>query len=248
MKTSHALVLPALILLVAAGCASGSNEAQNAMKQQESRLAGLVEQVDRNAAAARENKSEIAALSEQISALESRLATTAAEEQAVNQEIKENLSFMNDQLLRLDSSMKTKSPGAPPSAANVFKPGGFAVDSAYKGALDEYYAKRYESAISGFTEVLTVSPQSPLADNAQYWIGECYFAMRNYPKALEAFLKVFNFPKSNKHADAHLKIGLTHLRMENATAGREELQAVTQNYPGTAAAKIAAQELAKLGE
>jgi tol-pal system protein YbgF len=155
---------------------------------------------------------------------------------------------MNDQILRLDSSIRTKRPAPRPEAASVFKPGGFDVKASYNGALDEYYARRYESALNSFTELLTVAPTHTLADNAQYWIGECYYGMGNYQKALEAFLKVFDFPKSNKLADAHLKVGLTYVRMGNTDSAKEELKAVFQNYPGTDAATIAAQQLKKLGE
>ena len=135
-----------------------------------------------------------------------------------------------------------------PAAANVFKPDGFDITASYKGALNEYNSKQYESAIRGFTEVLTVAPQSDLADNAQYWIGECYYGMGNDEKALEAFYKVMNYPESNKISDSHYKIGKTHLRMGNTDSAEKELKAVVQNYPGTSAAKFATRDLEKLGE
>ena len=144
--------------------------------------------------------------------------------------------------------MRSKRPAPRPAAASAFKPGGFDITASYKGALSEYNSRQYESAIRGFTEVLTVAPQSDLADNAQYWIGECYYGMGNDEKALEAFYKVLDYPESNKLSDSHYKIGKTYLRMGNTESAKEELEAVVQNYPGTSAANFAAGDLKKMGE
>jgi len=249
MRTVWKSCIPIVIALIAIGCASSKKMTpEQVAKQQEARINGILEQVDKNAAEIRESKETLVEISKRLDNLEGRLSTNLTEQSASVQEIKENLAFMNDQILRLDNSIRTTRPVQRPGAASVFKPGGFDVASSYKGALGEYHARRYESAISGFTEILTVAPDNDLADNAQYWIGESYYAIGNYAKALEAFLKVFDFPKSNKLSDAHLKIGLTHLKLGNTDAAKEELRAVVRNYPGTSAANFAADQLKKLGE
>ncbi|MFC1693326.1 tol-pal system protein YbgF [Candidatus Latescibacterota bacterium] len=243
-------VMLLLITVIGSGCAASGKQSPSvtAAERQQTRENQLVEQVDRNAATIRENKSALAEINQKLNDLESRINTTGTDQNASTQEIKENISFLNDQILRLDNSVRTKRPVPKPQSASVFKPGGFDIDSSYKGALNEYYAKRYESAINGFNEILTVASSSPLADNAQYWMGECYYSMGNFKKALEVFIKVFDFPESNKLPDSHLKIGITHLRLGNETAAKEELQAVVKNYPGTSAATKAAQQLRTLGE
>ena len=250
MRTVCTYLVPVLVAVVtAAGCASsGKQTPPTAVDQQNQRINQMLEQVDRNAAAIREAREEMDQISERLADIEKKINTSLTDQSASVQEIKENLSFMNDQILRLDSSMRSSRPAPRPAAASVFKPGGFDANVSYKGALDEYYARRYESAISGFTELLTVAPTHDLADNAQYWIGESYYAMGNYAKALEAFHKVFDFPKSNKLSDAHFKIGLTHLKMGNTDAAREEFRAVVQNYPNTSASRYATENLKKLGE
>ena len=130
------------------------------------RMSAILEQVDSNAATILENKNELAEISRRLNDLESKSTVTMTDNNATVQEIRENLTFMNDQILRLDSSMRTQRPSASrPGPASVFKPGGFDVNASYKGSLDEYYSRRYESAISGFTELLTVAPNNSLADN-----------------------------------------------------------------------------------
>ena len=249
MRTVLKCVVPVLMAVVAVGCASsGKQKPVTAVDKQTTRINQMLEQVDKNAASIRETKNELAALSKRLADIENKINTNVMDQGASVQEIKENLSFMNDQILRLDSSMRSKRPIERPPAASVFKPGGFDAMTAYKGALDEYYARRYESAISGFTELLTVAPNHDLADNAQYWIGESYYAIGSFAKALEAFHKVFDHEKSNKLSDAHFKIALTHVRLGDTDAAKEEFKAVIQNYPGTSAAKYAADQLKKLGE
>ncbi len=248
MRNMWAFVIPLVLLVLSSGCAMSRKTLPVEIEdQQQIKFNQILEQVDRNAAAIRETKSGFTELSRQFEMMENKLNTMLTENNAVIQEITESISFMNDQILRLDNSIQTRRPVSKPKAASVFKPGGFDVGASYKGALEEYYSKRYESAISGFTEVLTVTPQNPLADNAQYWIGECYYGMGNYERALDAFYKVLNFPESNKLSDTHYKIGKTYLMMGNTDSAKEELEAVIQNYPGTSASNYAAQELKKMG-
>jgi len=248
MKTLWKCVMPMLIVIICYGCASSGKKtpAVNVEEQQKSRMNEMMEQVDRNAQTIRENRDELSVISQRLTDLENKINTIITDNSATTQEIKENLAFMNEQILRIDNSIRSKRPLPRPAAANVFKPDGFDITASYKGALNEYNSKQYESAIRGFTEVLTVAPQSDLADNAQYWIGECYYGMGNDEKALEAFYKVMNYPESNKIPDSHYKIGKTHLRMGNTDSAEKELKAVVQNYPGTSAAKFAARDLGKL--
>lgn len=249
MRSAGTYLIPIFVAAIVTGCAtSGKQTAPSAIDQQNARINQMLEQVDRNAATLRETQARMNDLSQRLTDIESRINTSLTDQSASVQEIKENLSFMNDQILRLDSSMRTRRPAPAPAAASVFKPGGFDAAVSYKGALDEYYARRYESAISGFTELLTVAPTHDLADNAQYWIGESYYAMGNFAKAMEAFHKVFDFPKSNKLSDAHFKVGQTYLRQGNTDAAKQEFRSVVQNYPGTSAAQYAADNLRKLGE
>lgn len=250
MKSVNWYVIPAMIAIIATGCsASGNKTVPSALDQQNTRINQILEQVDRNAAAVRDAQAQLNELSQRLSELENKINTTMTDQSASVQEIKENIAFMNDQILRLDNSMRAPRPVAPkPSAPSAFKPGGFDASVSYKGALDEYYARRFESAITGFTELLTVAPNHDLADNAQYWIGECYYSMGSFAKALDAFTKVFDYPKSNKLPDAHLKIALTQLKLGNTDAARQEFRAVVQNYPGTSAAQYATENLSKMGE
>lgn len=56
----------------------------------------------------------------------------------------------------------------------------------------------YEAAIDEFEQVINLAPKSEIALNAQYWIGQSYFEMRQYDAALLAFQKVLDdYPTSS---------------------------------------------------
>jgi len=249
MKSLLKFSITILIVILAANCSSGRlAKIEDANSQQQEIQKDLVERSDSNAASIRETKNDLAQIAQRLTAIENRISTSQTDESASIQEIRETLVFLSDQLSRLDKSVQTRTPRPIPKGASVFKPGGFNISSSYNTALSNYKVKQYEAAISGFKELLTVAPTSSLADNAQYWIGECYDALGNYDQALTALGKVFDYPKSNKLSDAHVKIGLIYIKMGRNDPAKEELKAVIDNYPGTNAASIAASKLKSLGE
>ena len=96
-----------------------------------------------------------------------------------------------------------------------------------------------------FQEFLRTYPQSQLADNAQYWLGERRItSTRDYDNAASAFRAVGEqYPQSRKAPDALLKLGLTQIDQKKLTDARATLKQVVQRYPGTDAAKLAASRL-----
>ena len=77
------------------------------------------------------------------------------------------------------------------------------IEEIYGQALAQYYERRYAEAILGFQQVLDYKPFHPLQDNAQYWIGECYYGLGEYERALSAFERAETlFPEGNKRLHA----------------------------------------------
>jgi tol-pal system protein YbgF len=117
----------------------------------------------------------------------------------------------------------------------------------YTQSFDALKAGSYSIAITGFKDFLKSYPQSSLADNAQYWLGEAYYVNHDYDSAAEAFRTVLKkWPDARKAPDALLKLGYTQLEQKQFGAARSTLAAVTQRYPGTEAAKLAADRLRRM--
>lgn len=143
--------------------------------------------------------------------------------------------------------------GNPGAAAAAASPaGGLPLPSGddranYQAAFDLLKDGKYPEAISAFKNFLTTFPNSPLADNAQYWLGEAHYVTRRYADALRDFRTVVEkYPDSRKIPDALLKIGYCNYELKNWGESRSALSQVVQRFGDTTAARLASQRLAKL--
>jgi tol-pal system protein YbgF len=107
----------------------------------------------------------------------------------------------------------------------------------------------YQQAATRFRDFIAKNPNSPLIDNAQYWIGEAAYVTRDFRTALEEFGKVVtNHPQSPKVPDALLKIGYTHYELAAYDRAREALNQVVARYPNTVVAKSAQLRLERIAK
>jgi tol-pal system protein YbgF len=116
----------------------------------------------------------------------------------------------------------------------------------YDAAFELMKQGLYDRAVKAFRAFLAKYPDSGLADNAQYWIAEGNYVLRNYKLALEEFTKVVNAPQSPKAPDALLKIGYVHYELGAYDKARKTLGEVQERYPGTGVARLAAVRLDKM--
>lgn len=143
---------------------------------------------------------------------------------------------------------------APPPAATVAAPSaataaasGSPDEALYQKSLNHLYQGRIDDAIKGFKSFLKQFPTSPLASNAQYWMGDAYYQKTDFETAMASFRKVLkDYPSSNKAADAMAKVGYCQYELQQWKSARETFNAVLQKYPGTGAAKVAAEGLQRL--
>ena len=108
----------------------------------------------------------------------------------------------------------------------------------YAAALATYRAREHGQAVIEFKDFIAKYPKHPLAGNAQYWIGEAYWAQRDYRQALVEFEKVSEYGPG-KAPDALVKIGLCHARLREVTRAQQAWQRVIREYPRSEAAGLA---------
>lgn len=112
--------------------------------------------------------------------------------------------------------------------------------TAYQQAFTHLKELRYAEAAESFYAFLETYPDSLLAGNAEYWLGESYYVTRNYDVALESFQRLLEkYPDSKKVPDAWLKIGYTYYEMGDFHKAADILDRVKQQYPDTTLAKLA---------
>lgn len=117
----------------------------------------------------------------------------------------------------------------------------------YDAAFNLLKQGYYERAAKSFSEFIQKYPRSGLADNAQYWVGEASYVVRNFRVALDEFQKVLTkYPSSPKISDALLKMGYCYYELGAFDKARETLTQVMTRFPNTTVAKSAEIRLAKM--
>jgi tol-pal system protein YbgF len=139
-------------------------------------------------------------------------------------------------------------PGA--AAAGTAAAAGRSVEPAqlYNTAYEDYLRGNFDLAIQGFQEYAKRFPTTDLADNALYWIGECYYSKKAYKEAIDSFTQLLNtYKTSDKAAAALLKKGLAYLELGDRSQAVINLQYVLYEHPGSKEADLARSKLASLG-
>ena len=118
---------------------------------------------------------------------------------------------------------------------------------AYQAALSALKAGAYNDAIKAFQEFLISYPQSDYAANAQYWMAEAYYVLKNFDTAATQFNKVITtYPNSSKVADAYLKVGFSYYELSKWDQAQKILEKVLKDYPTSTAARLADRRLQKM--
>ena len=118
---------------------------------------------------------------------------------------------------------------------------------AYDRALALYREGKFEEAIEGFQAFLRDYPKSDRADNAQFWVGECYMNLKQYEKAILAYQEVIKkYPQGNKVPNALLRQAMAFLEIKDNTSSKLLLRKIIKNYPRSSEAEIARRKLATL--
>jgi tol-pal system protein YbgF len=116
----------------------------------------------------------------------------------------------------------------------------------YDRVLEYYKDGQYEKAIAGFQNFVKSYPQSDLADNAHFWIGECHRATKNYEEAILAYQKVINgYPKGNKVPAAMLQQAFAFEKINDKTTANLVFKKLVKNFPQTREAEIASKRLSQ---
>lgn len=114
----------------------------------------------------------------------------------------------------------------------------------YDSAYGHFEKEEYGQAILEFEEYVANYAETELADNAQYWIGECYYAQKDYRQAIREFSKVEkNFPEGNKVPAAKLKKGLAYRENGNHEEAVKELNDLIREFPDSEEVVLAREKL-----
>lgn len=126
----------------------------------------------------------------------------------------------------------TPPPGAQTAAAPPATLADGPPEEQYNRAFGLLTALDYPAAEGAFKAFLVRHPNHELAANAQYWLGETYYARNNYAEAANAFLVGYQkYPKGTKAADNLLKLGLSLAGLGSTKEACSALGELATAYP-----------------
>jgi tol-pal system protein YbgF len=139
-------------------------------------------------------------------------------------------------------------PPVTPAPAPLPSTAGLSPTRMFETAKADYAAGQWTLAVTGFEQFLRAFPKSENSDDAQFYIGETYFAQGKFPDAIGAYnLVIQNYPGANAVPDAYYKRGLAQERLGQIDAARNSWETVTKTYPDSDAGRLAKQNLDRLG-
>ncbi len=121
-------------------------------------------------------------------------------------------------------------------------------DVLYNNALRDYNGGKNDLATQEFSDYIKFYPNTDLAGNCYFYLGEIQFRGANYQAAVQSYDQVLqNFPSGNKAASAQLKKGFALIELGKQDDGTTELKHLIQRYPHSPEALQARERLRKLG-
>jgi tol-pal system protein YbgF len=131
-----------------------------------------------------------------------------------------------------------------PRIATRSEPVNDAANNDYRAAVELVKAGKIDDAVAALRTFLKTYPRNDYADNAQYWLGEAYYAQKDYQHALVEFrATIETYPRGNKVPDALLKVGYCYQALGQTEKARAVLEQVVNLYPKTEPAALAAKRL-----
>ncbi len=114
----------------------------------------------------------------------------------------------------------------------------------YRAAVELVKSGSKDEAVTALRKFLGEHPRHEYADNAQYWLGEAFYAAKDYKNALVEFrATIETYPRGNKVPDALLKVGYCYAALGQTEKARAVLEQVVNLYPRSEPAALAAKRL-----
>lgn len=158
----------------------------------------------------------------------------------------EQLKLREDELRELGKGIQYH-PVLPPEGSEMAAAENEAVRRDYEAGWRSLEKRDYRSAIARFKEFQKKNPKSSLAVNAQYWIGESHYALREFDHAVVEFDAVRSrYPEGAKSPAALLKQAYAFAELGENLNARLLLQEIVEKHAQTPEATQAKQKLKSL--
>jgi tol-pal system protein YbgF len=239
----------------------------NAQRQSLADRVGALEQQAQNNQSNMDMLNQLTQLRTQVQALQSQVEQLQHDNEQLKQTAKDQYLDLDSRLNRLEGGAPllpaAPAASAPAPAAAAPKPATAASErppsvhgdagslaasgeerTAYNVAFNSLKAGKYDDSAQLFLSFLELYPNGVYAPNALYWLGESYYATRNFPLAETQFRDLISrYPTHDKASGGLLKIGLSQYGEGKVDQAQATLEQVVATYPGSDAARTAQDRL-----
>ena len=119
----------------------------------------------------------------------------------------------------------------------------------YERILAYFKEGNLDSSREGFSAFLSEYPNSDLAPNARYWLGESHYGKKDYKQAIDSYDRVeLDYPQSEKVPAAILKKGFAYLALKDKKRASSAFKQVVTLYPKSPEAGKAYDKLNQMKE
>jgi tol-pal system protein YbgF len=188
--------------------------------------------------AAQERGARLEVLTSQLAEQVKTLGGVVRELQTQQSRLEEQIEQLRRDAMAAKTAPAPPAPSLPPVSStgtpspSLTRLASLPPERAYNLAYRAMREKKSREAISLFQEFLRRHPKNALAANAQYWLGESHYDLKEYIPALEAFGMVLQrHPASRKVPDALYMSGLTYLRLKNPRQAALEFEKLIERFP-----------------
>ncbi|MDI9248789.1 tol-pal system protein YbgF [Stenotrophomonas sp. RS-48] len=255
-----------LMLVVAAALVAAAPA--HAQRQSLADRVGALEQQMYNNSANQDLLNQINQLRQQVTSLQASIEQLQHDNAQLKQSAQDQYLDLDSRLNRLEGGnapvlppvpanapQAAPAPAKPAAAATSERPPSIHGDpgslaatgderTAYNVAFDSLKAGKYDDSAQLFLSFLQLYPNGAYAPNALYWLGESYYATRNFPMAETQFRELLSrYPTHDKAAGGLLKVGLSQYGEGKVDQAQQTLETVVAQYPGSDAARTAQDRL-----
>ncbi|MFQ5775221.1 MAG: tol-pal system protein YbgF [Kiloniellaceae bacterium] len=126
-------------------------------------------------------------------------------------------------------------PGAEQTAALGYPLEGETPEEQYKHAFGLLSQANYGEAERALRAFVEQHPDSPLAGNAKYWLGETYYVRQDYQQAAITFAEAYQqYPDNSKAPDNLLKLGMSLAALGSKPDACGTFAELRKRYPNAA--------------
>jgi tol-pal system protein YbgF len=174
-------------------------------------------------------------IADQKDILLSTRATSGSTTQEMFEQMERLEAKLNEVMGRFNQ-IETRAPSGGSSGGNAAQ--------LYDEGMQDLTQGRYPLGLQNFREYLALVPSGDLSDNAQYGVGECFFAQSRFDSAAVEYARVEQrYPTGDKVPAALYKLALSQEKLGESGDAKKTFERLVNGFPLSGEAQLARERL-----